>query len=68
MSAPDIIVVDSDPAELTEVICSPFEPHDPSYAGERFLAIFYREQEESFVILNAAQAARLAELLTGGTQ
>ncbi|MCH9732340.1 MAG: hypothetical protein K0U84_22175 [Actinomycetia bacterium] len=58
------IVVCDEPGEKIEVVCSPFEPNGPDYAGELLLAIFYRGREESFAVLTAAQAAQLAELLT----
>lgn len=58
------IVVCDHPDEKNVVICVPFEPNDPEYAGERYLGLFYNGTEESFVILTSGQAARLAELLT----
>lgn len=58
------IVVCDEPDERNVVVCIPFEPHDPEYAGERYLGLFYRGTEESFVVLSADQAAQLAELLT----
>ncbi len=61
----NVIVICADPDEKIEVICTPFEPHHSGYAGERWLAIFYRGTEEAFVVLTAEQATRLAELLTG---
>ena len=58
------IVVCDHPDERNVVVCTPFEPDDSGYAGERYLGLFYNGTEESFVILTVEQAAQLAELLT----
>ena len=60
----NVIVIDDEPDGRIEVACYPFEPHDSGYAGERFLAFFYRAEEEAFVVLTSDQAAHLADLLT----
>ncbi|WP_418602490.1 hypothetical protein [Mycolicibacterium sp. SCSIO 43805] len=60
----NVIVIDDEPDGRIEVACYPFEPHDSGYAGERFLAFFYRGEEEGFVVLTADQANQLAQLLT----
>ena len=59
-----VIVVDPAEDDKTEIVCTPFEPQFSDYAGEKFLAIFYRGKEEAFVVLTADQAAQLAQLLT----
>jgi hypothetical protein len=64
ITADHIIVVDDDPHESMQVSCLPFEPQFAGYAGERLLRILYRGEEESFVVLSAAQASKLAQLLT----
>ena len=60
----NIVVVDPSEDDRTAVLCTPFEPQFPNYAGEKFLGIFYRGREEAFVVLTADQAAALAQLLT----
>ena len=60
----NVIIVDPNEDDKTEVLCTPFEPHHSDYAGEKFLAIFYRGKEEAFVVLTADQAAEPAQLLT----
>ena len=62
-TADHIIVVDDDPQESMQVSCLPFEPQFAGYAGEPLLRIFYRGEEESFVVLSATQANELAQLL-----
>jgi len=62
--AEHIITVDADPAERTQVLCTPFEPQFAGYEGEKLLSICFRDEEEGFVVLTATQAQQLAELLT----
>jgi hypothetical protein len=51
--------------ERCEVVCRPFEADDPECAGERYLAIYWNGEEESFAVLKPDHAAHLARLLVG---
>lgn len=62
------IAIWEDSGDELHVTCHPFEADDDAYAGEKYLAIHYNREEEAFVILDAHQAGRLAQLLIGDDQ